>query len=728
MNARRFLIPLALSGLLGTSVALTPTQAAQSAPAALPSLADTESGKHAVTGTVTDGQGRPLEGTVSVSRLTGSYWSTFLGDPIADGKIALALGPGQYRFHFADAADSTRWEYYDNTQDWNASTAVTVTDTAVELNPVVLESPPMITGRVVDTGGRPVAGVDVRAFAATAPHGGYYSTVSRPDGTFRFSPPAGAWKLQLSDYRERYASEWADDSASHAAGRTVAFDRTADVSVGDLTVAAGGSIGGRVTSDGGTPLRRVLVTAYDADGRTVSSDYTDRTGTYVVPRLTDGPWKLRFVDDYNEYGAEWLGDATSPEASTPVSVVGGASVVLADTLLSGGVRPAPAGADLTGVVRDEQGRPAMGVDVRAYSFLSDGEPRNQAEWTITDRDGRYYFMSLDRSGPRSYKIQVEDSRTQDVELSFQDAWYGGGTGRTAAPVTVTPGQVTTGVDVSVTPWGGIRGVVTDDAGQPLDNVSVSVHDSSGRYVDDYNTYDGGRYEIEELRPGVPYLLSFTSWDGHVSEWYSDASTPGEAQLVTPRSGEYATANVVLDSSLRTRTAPTIGGTPLVGQQLSANPGRWNASAGVTFRVEWLRGGTVVGTGPSYVLTAADAGSSLQLRVAASAPDEAGETGGFTGTATSAPTGLVQHVSSTRLTAKAKRRTVRLAVQVTAPGATGPVVLRDGSRVVGRVALKAGRAKLTLKRQKRGAHRYTASYAGTATVAGSTATAVVKVRR
>lgn len=719
MNARRLLIPLALTGLLGASVTLAPLPVA---------VAETEPGKHAVTGTVTDGQGRPVEGTVSVSRLTGTYWNTFLGDPIVDGKIGLALAPGQYRFHVVDAKDSSRWEYYDDTQDWNTSTAVTVTDTDVALNPVVLDSLPAITGRVVDAAGRPVSGMEVRAFAANAPHGGSYSYGTRTDGTFRFSVPAGDWKIRLWDYRERYAAEWAGDSPSHAAASTIAFARTSDVSVGDLTVSAGGSIDGRVTDDDGKPLRRVLVTAYDVDGRTVTSDYTDRSGAYTVPRLHDGSWRLRFADEYNEYGTEWLGDAPTGEASTPVTVTGSAAATAADARLTGGVRPAPAGHDLTGVVRDDQGRPAMGVEVRAHALRSDGEPQSQAGWAVTDRDGRYYFTELDRTGPRSYKVQVEDSRTQDVELPFQDAWYGGATARTATPVSVTPTQVTTGIDVTVRPWGGIRGVVTDEAGQPLDDVTVTVNDVSGRYVDEESTWNGGRYSIDELRPGVPYVLSFTSWDGHVSEWYSDASTPAEAQLVTPGAGEFAVADVALDSSLRARTSPAISGTPLVGRRLSASTGRWNLAAGMSFGVEWLRGSTVVGTGPSYVVTAADAGAGLQLRVSASAPDEAGETDGFTGTALSAPTARAQHVSTTRLTGKAKRRTVRLAVQVAAPGASGRVVVRDGSRVVGRATLTSGRATLTLKRQRPGKHRYTASYAGSATIAASTATVRVKVRR
>jgi hypothetical protein len=719
VNARRLLIPLALSGVLGASAALAPAQVA---------VAETEPGKHAVTGTVTDGQGRPVEGTVSVSRLTGTYWNTFLADPIVDGRIQLALAPGQYRFHVVDAQDSSRWEYYDDTQDWNTSTAVTVTDTDVTLNPVVLESPPAITGRVVDAAGRPVAGMEVRAFAANAPHGGAYSYGTRPDGTFRFSVPAGDWKIQLWDYRERYAAEWVADSPSHAAASTITFDRTADVSVGDLTVTAGGSISGRVTDDAGKPLRRVLVTAYDVDGRTVTSDYTDRSGAYAVPRLHDGSWRLRFADEYSEYGTEWLGDAATGDASTPVTVAGSAAVTVPDARLSGGVRPAPAGYDLTGVVRDEEGRPAMGVEVRAYGLLSDGEPQSQAGWAVTDRDGRYYFTELDRTGPRSYKIEVQDSRTQDVELPFQDAWHGGTTSRTATPVSVTPGQVTEGIDVTVRPWGGIRGVVTDAAGQPLDDVTVTVNDVSGRYVDEESTYYGGRYTIDELRPGVPYLLSFTSWDGHVSEWYADASTPAEARLVVPRPGEFAVADVALDSSLRARTSPAIGGAPIVGRRLSASTGRWNLAAGMSFRVEWLRGSTVVGTGPSYVVTAADAGSTLRLRVSASAPDEAGETAGFTGTAHSAPTARAQHASTTRATGKVRGRTVRLAVQVAAPGVSGQVAVRDGSRVVGRATLKAGRATLTLKRQRPGKHRYTASYAGSATVAASKTTVAVKVRR
>jgi hypothetical protein len=91
-------------------------------------------------------------------------------------------------------------------------------------------------------------------------------------------------------------------------------------------------------------------------------------------------------------------------------------------------------------------------------------------------------------------------------------------------------------------------------------------------------------------------------------------------------------------------------------------------------------------------------------------------------------------STTRVTAPKRVREgkrARLAVRVAVPGVAAPnarLVVRDGKRVVARVALKAGRATVRLPRLAKGRHRITVSYAGTANVAGSTsAVRVVRVR-
>jgi putative cell wall-binding protein/peptidoglycan/xylan/chitin deacetylase (PgdA/CDA1 family) len=76
--------------------------------------------------------------------------------------------------------------------------------------------------------------------------------------------------------------------------------------------------------------------------------------------------------------------------------------------------------------------------------------------------------------------------------------------------------------------------------------------------------------------------------------------------------------------------PTITGTAQVGQLLTANPGTWTPQP-ATFTYQWLRNGTAIqgATAPTYTPVAADAGTTLTVRVSGT------PAGGTTATATSA---------------------------------------------------------------------------------------------
>jgi hypothetical protein len=92
---------------------------------------------------------------------------------------------------------------------------------------------------------------------------------------------------------------------------------------------------------------------------------------------------------------------------------------------------------------------------------------------------------------------------------------------------------------------------------------------------------------------------------------------------------------------RNTTPPTVSGTPQVGQTLTANNGTWVGQQPLTFTYSWRRcdsnGGSCSeisgATGKTYVLTSADQGTSVRVRV--TARNAAG-----TASATSAPTAAV----------------------------------------------------------------------------------------
>src|SRR5207245_951252 len=97
--------------------------------------------------------------------------------------------------------------------------------------------------------------------------------------------------------------------------------------------------------------------------------------------------------------------------------------------------------------------------------------------------------------------------------------------------------------------------------------------------------------------------------------------------------------------------PTIGGTAQVGQTLTANPGTWTGTAPITYSYLWQRcdgsGANCASTGvatATYPLSSADVTHTLRVAVTATngvAPD---------GSATSAPSAVVQTASTTGLAA------------------------------------------------------------------------------
>jgi hypothetical protein len=66
-----------------------------------------------------------------------------------------------------------------------------------------------------------------------------------------------------------------------------------------------------------------------------------------------------------------------------------------------------------------------------------------------------------------------------------------------------------------------------------------------------------------------------------------------------------------------QSRPLITGTATEGQTLTCQPGSWRYATG--YQYEWMRGGTVVGSGQTRTLVAGDAGKEIHCRVTAAGP-------------------------------------------------------------------------------------------------------------
>ncbi|WP_127479258.1 family 78 glycoside hydrolase catalytic domain [Nocardioides pantholopis] len=213
-------------------------------------------------------------------------------------------------------------------------------------------------------------------------------------------------------------------------------------------------------------------------------------------------------------------------------------------------------------------------------------------------------------------------------------------------------------------------------------------------------------------------ITVTGFGEHTVEF---ASTDVAGNAETLRRETVTLADVDRVAAL---VAPQVTGTARLGSTLRATAGSWNTK-GLAFGYQWLRNGSAIrgATGSAYRLGAADVGRRISVRVTATKPGKA------PGTSVSRATAPVGKATS-RTTVRPNRtrvqpgRPVTVAVRVVASGvkATGRAKVRVDGRVVRTVVVRNGRASVTVRIARRGSHRVTARYAGSATVAASVAAA------
>jgi len=106
-------------------------------------------------------------------------------------------------------------------------------------------------------------------------------------------------------------------------------------------------------------------------------------------------------------------------------------------------------------------------------------------------------------------------------------------------------------------------------------------------------------EAGTLRPATTYHYRIVATDQSGTKRGKDES------FQTPVAGKPEDAEL-----------PEISGVPGAGRTLECLPGRWNGEPAPEFAFQWLREGTVAGSGMSYVVRPADQGHSLACEVTA----------------------------------------------------------------------------------------------------------------
>lgn len=217
----------------------------------------------------------------------------------------------------------------------------------------------------------------------------------------------------------------------------------------------------------------------------------------------------------------------------------------------------------------------------------------------------------------------------------------------------------------------------------------------------------------------------------------DTTVPGRHQLVyvvSDAAGNQTTASrtvtVAAAPAPVNTSAPTITGTPRVGDVLALSVGEWSNAADAEFQVQWLRDGAPVegANGGDYRLTGADAGARITARVVARVPGRAAVS------ALAAAQSVAKLTPTVKLQAKKKVRSASRATLTATFAAdgltpTGTVVVKVGKKTVAAKTLGAdARIKVKLPKLEAGKHKVTVTLLAGDAFTKASATRTIRVRR
>ena len=296
-----------------------------------------------------------------------------------------------------------------------------------------------------------------------------------------------------------------------------------------------GSIEGTVVRNGtGEPIADARITFWK-ESRQPSrladpSVTTDQNGKFVIADLDAGIYHLTvgangFVQQ--AYGPRILGDAGDP--GTPINLAAGQSVKDISVSMT------PAG-NVSGVIRDDLGRPAVGVQVQllraTYNFMGQRTLISMGAAITNDRGeyrifwvtpGRFYLSASSVSGPLALLIGSDGRGTSNViQNNYASRFYPGVVDiADASVIEIQPGAELNAVNLSVSrqQLQKIHGHIIDlKTGRPPSAANISMESRSlaggrstfGLVNQSYNATDG-TFEVRDVAPGT-YVISTSLLD------------------------------------------------------------------------------------------------------------------------------------------------------------------------------------------------------------------------
>ena len=258
-----------------------------------------------ISGTVTDTAGNPLAGiSVLVFRWDDDtqqwVWANS-GTTDASGNYDVGdLNTGTYRVGFKDKSSQTyALEYYDDVLDFNGAAGIIVTAGVITTGVnAQLASAGSISGRVTDSAGNPLSGIEVWAVRWNGESWFRHNlAITDDNGAYEIKLLAeGPYRVEFADHKlQLYVTEYYNGASGISDGADVqvtAGNTTPNI---DAQLSRRSSIKGTVTDSSGNTLANIEVTAYSWNGtywEGADSGVTGSDGWYNIEGLQPDVYRL----------------------------------------------------------------------------------------------------------------------------------------------------------------------------------------------------------------------------------------------------------------------------------------------------------------------------------------------------------------------------------------------------------------------------------------------------
>lgn len=465
------------------------------------------------------------------------------------------LAPNSYRVcATAYGFQFSAVECYDNVYTLDKATDLPLTSGATISNVAIVlgdgANYAQISGRVTAADGTPLANLDVyalqvvdpffpyqttnTAWAAAKQHStallaardDYGSLHTRTDSTGQYqlsTVPAGNYRLQFIDPSGAYTFGYYKNARLASEATILAVTENQVITDADAQLTVAGHIAGRITFQNQPAANtNVLAELQLADGswQAITQTVTNpSTGQYHIGGLPAGTYRISaqatIYDQYSTYQPYGVYGGKTPDDAAKILVTTGSHVENIDVTLSGPSFDSSISGRVT-----TNGTPLAGAKVAIYNgnnLCCGYQLPTPTLYTFTDANGGYTFTGLANG---AFVIRASDPAGR-----YTTMYYPNQIGPAQAELLyIQDGQVTTGINLTLTVAGALSGQVQTREGKAIAGLYVQltrVDPKQYGYVNipvESRTDATGHYTITGLYPGT-YTLCFTGQIYYYTECY-----------------------------------------------------------------------------------------------------------------------------------------------------------------------------------------------------------------